>query len=362
MPEQDSLNPAPDGAESQVTDVTEPSTEVDIDKSDNVQQLRDYAKGLKTDLGKYKTTHEFVQTKFGDVKNAELASDIYASFAGDEFDPDKFLSVVTQLSPSRAKALTDKLTSTQTEALAKVQVEKMFGGKVTDSDVKLFKEWKETGYGLGDGEDIPEALKFNSDGTPKSDEEIEFLRNLQKQVKETQQFNQNKELTEKEALELETQENLKNQVNAFSSDRLKVLDSEFKVLGLADADGDTAEVRTEKDMLRDFLRDGIAGAFMKNPESSRDYVSAIEHIQKGEPLLARRYEASIETKLLGIMRSKPMERMLKFLTESQTPRLEEERPEISTSGASTEGGNKTEKPLTGDEMYDKLVREGKLKA
>jgi hypothetical protein len=363
MPEQET--PTPESVETGVTEVTttetpaEPTGEVDIDKTDNLSQLRTYARSLKDDLGKYKPSHEFLETQFGGKSNAELAAKFYGGFAGEEFDADKFLETVNQLSPSRAKVLTDKLSSAQASQLAEAEITKLFGSKPNPEEISLFKKFKESGYGLGEGDDIPEALKFDAQGNPKSDEEIQFLRDLHKRVNEdrTAKAQEAAEAKLKEESDLQTK--IQESINNFSTERLKVLDNEFKSIGLQADPKDTAEEAQEKEFVKSFIRNGIAGAFMEDPTAATDYQKAVGHIQTGEPLFASRYEPKIEAKLLEIFRSKAVGRMLESLAKEPTPR--DELPEINESGASTTGGDIPKNRETADEIYARLVGAGKIR-
>lgn len=349
------LTPAPEVVEGAET--PEVGTEVDIDKSDNISQLRAYAKGLKTDLGKYKETHEYFEGKFGSKDTAELAHSIYSQFAGEEFDPDAFAKVIEQLSPGRTKQLFEKVSSTRATELAKKEVETLFGGKATPDEIKLFKQWRESGYGLGEGEDIPEALKFDSEGNPKTEEEIKFLRELNRTVRETKSQIAEKTTTEEAEKEATRQAEIQRDVETFSNDRVKILDKEFESYGLTLAETDTAEQRGEKEMIRNFIINGVSGLFLADPDSSKEYHTAVKHIVNGEKLLTRTYEPRIEKALLSIMRSKPLGRLLSSLT-APDPELEV-KPEISNTGTSQDG-ELTKGKSTGDIISD-LIAQGKLK-
>lgn len=360
MPEENIPDPI-EGAETQVTDevTTESQTnEFDVDKVDNLSQIRTYAKGLKADIDKYKPASEFISSKFGSEANAQLAADFYGGFAGDEFDPDKFLEVIGQLSPSRAKQLTEKLSKAEASQLANAEVESLFGGKVSKEEIALYKKWKESGYNLGEGEDIPEALKVDAEGNPKSPEEIQFLRDLQRQIKETNQRDRDKETSEAQQVEFDRQTKVNDEINSFSTDRLNVLDSELDAHGLKYTETDSADERAEKDFIKAFIMDGIAGAFMKNVEASKDYNSAVKHIQDGEALLARRYEPRIEAKLLEIARSKGVGRLLKSLVSAAPD--PEVTPEINTTGSSTQDSKPTGR-ISADDIAKDLVSRGLLK-
>jgi hypothetical protein len=368
----DTLNPAPStgaegsetgtqtGAATAVAPEVQPQ-ELNLETADNLTQIRDYAKGLKKDVTTYKASHEFVSSSFGDVENAKIAHSVYQGFAGEEFKPEEFYKVLEQLSPSRARQLVEAHAAKQAQELSQKEVEKLFGGKVSPEEVKLFKQFKESGYGLGEGEDLPDALKFNADGTPKTDEEIAFFKSLQQQVKDTKSTLKTQEQLEAETKEQKKQEAIQERITTFSNDRLKVLDSEFATLGLAPLPADTAEVRQEKEFARQFLVNGISGMFLADQGGANDYNAAMAHIRNEESLLARRYEPNIEAKLLEIFRSKTVSKMLENLTNPDSQ--PEVRPEISNTGASTTDNatKPTGKPETANELYARLVREGKIK-
>lgn len=356
MPKDENI--APETEVVSETPVEGSQSEFDFEKSDNLSQIREYAKGLKADLQKYKPSSEFIESSFGDLENAKLASSIYTGFAGDEFDPEKFLDVISQLSPSRANQLKESLTKKEAAQLAQAEIEKMFGGKVSKEDVEFFKKFKESGYGLGIEDDIPEALKFDAEGNPKSEEEIEFLRNLQKQVKESQHYRNQEAETKLTQQQQEQQAKIQEAVGQFSSDRINVLNNEFDALGLNPAPTDTADQRLEKEAIKSFVIDGVSGLFLKDAAGAKDYNAALQHIQNGEYLLARRYETRIDAKLLEIFRSKPVTRLLQSLTKVESDD-KEERPEISNSGASQDTTPSGKTP-TANDIFDSLVKAGKI--
>jgi hypothetical protein len=336
-----------------------PEEAFDYEKSDNVAKIREYAKGLKGDLDTYKATHTAVEEKFGDVRNLDVAQSVYSGFAGTEFDPDNFAKTLEQLSPARAKQLFEKVAAAKTPELVQAEVEKVFGGKVTPEEIRLFKQFKDSGFGLGEGTDIPEALKLNPDGTPKSDEEIAFLRELQRTVQETKNtLTENKTSEEAEAKRV-AEETVQANIGKFSNDRVKILDKEFEGLGLDPSATDTTDARQEKEIIRQVLINGVSGLFLADVEASKDYNAAIEHIANGEMLLARGYESRIEKKLVEIMRSKPIQRLVSSLT---IPEEEKEvRPEISNSGASTGDTPAQTGRVSADDIFASLVKEGKVK-
>lgn len=330
----------------------------DIEKIDNIAQLREQYKSLKTDLDTYKQSHEFVSQTFGNTDLAKEAYEFYSGFTAEEFDADKFVNHINNLSPKRAEQLVEKLSSTKAKELVSKEVEALFGSNPTPEEIKLFKEWKETGYGLDAMDDIPDELKFNSDGTPKDEKELQFLRDLKNQVNEMKKSREQEELSKKTLQQQEYESRIEEQINSFANERLSILNKEFDSLGLGFNDKDTATDRQTKEVFRRFLVNGITGEFMSNPEALANYNSAITHIKNGEPVLARRYEAKIEAQLVNILRSDYVGKLL-----SSIIKVEDQpspRPEISKSGTAKGDSGKPTGILSGSDLYKKLVSEGKI--
>lgn len=344
-----------------VPETTEVETggEFDADKADNIAQFREQYKTLKADLGTYKPSHEFISETFGDIENAKLADTIYRGFSGETFDESEFIKTLEQLSPSRTEQLVKTLASQQAQELAKTEVAKIFGGEVTPDEIALFKRFKESGYGLGEGDDIPDEAKFDADGNPLSEATINYLRDVQRQVKEFNQIKTSEKTEAEQRAAQESQAKIQDALGRFSNDRLKVLDKEFEVYGLNPDANDTADQRAEKDAIKSFIRNGISGLFMEDEQGATNYGSAVTHISQGESLLARRYEPKIEAKLLELVRSKPVSRLLSSLSKQDSQK--EERPEINNSGASTTDTSPQTGRVSADDIFKTLTERGILK-
>lgn len=333
----------------------------DFEKSDNVSQIRTYAKGLKGDLDTYKPSHEFITSKFGDVKNAEVAHSLYQTFASEEFDPENFSKILSQLSPQRTDKLFETKASALAEGIAQKKIKELFGSDVKPDEVARYKQWVESGYGLGEGDDIPDALKFDAAGNPKSDEEIQFLRDLQKATKQRNADDAAKKAQEEADLEEKRVFERNTRVSEFSNARLNVLNKELDILGLKDLPTDTAAEKESKATLRNFFLNGVSGIYLSNPEMAKDFHSAMGHLEDNEVLLARKYEASIEKNLLDILRSDALKSVFNAL--ANPDKIHDDRPEISNSESSStpkDGGDKPKNESV-DEFYARLVSEGKIK-
>jgi hypothetical protein len=314
---------------------TQATPEFDVDRVDNISQLREHVKGLKSDLETYKTTHSFLEENFGDLENAKLAHQLYSQVLAEDFEPDSFVGLIESLSPSRARALAEKISEQGATEVAYRKMQDLFGSEVTPEEVALFKQWRDSGYMITEEDDIPDAFKYDSYGNPLSEEQVQafkeqfqLLNNLRSQVES--QVSSVQEQKQKE-LEQQYYESIQNAVNEFDLSNIKVLESDLAKVGLSFSENDTPQVRQEKEALREFFIGGIGRLFLSRPDLQKDYQSAIAHIQNGEQLLARRYEPRIQKGLLEILRSGPISKLMQSLTPSRPTYA---RPEISNSGAS----------------------------
>lgn len=361
----DNLNPTGDESveavdESGQGNPTEPTDglqnqEVDFDKEDNVAKIREHAKSLKTDLTESKPYREFIESNFGNLDSARIANEVYSSYAGENFNPDEFINSLSKLSPDRVKALTEKLAKDTASNIASEQIKKTFGGEVSDADVAEFRKYRESKALTG----IPDELRFNSDGTPKSEEELAPIRKLYEEQAEIKRRLDAGDIEKREAERQAAQAMKEAEVGQFAGNRLKVLEPEFAVYGLNDVDGDSPEVRQNKATVREIIVSGITNQFLKDPEGKAAYDAAVQHIERGESPLAKRYEPKIEKKLLTLMRTPAVEKLMKVFQSKEAPK--EPRPEISNSGGSPQGNPNNGKVADGNDIYQNLVNSGKLK-
>ena len=346
----------PEGATPEVNS----ETSFNVETNDNLGQIRDYAKGLKSDLDTYKPNATFLQESFGDIENAKLAHQIYSGYTSEEFDPDTFVKTIQEISPSRAEALVSKLAQSQSDKAVKERIQTLFGGEPNEKEIELFKQWKESGYMMGSSEDeLPDVFKYDKDGNPRGDEEIEALSKEFKMIRDTQKTlkeqTAQRQTEEQRIKEFEKQSQIQTKVQEYDESRLKILESDFSKFGLNFADTDTREQREDKEAIREFVVGGISKLFWKNPDLVKDYQTALSHIERGESVLARRYEPRIEKGLLDIARSPRITKMLEALVPNEP---NQPRPEISNSG---QANNQQVTGKDRQERIQNLIAQGLLK-
>lgn len=354
-----SAEPTNNVPETSVSETQSTTAEFDVDRVDNISQLRDHVKGLKSDLDTYKSTHNFVAESFGDLENAKIAQQLYSGFVSEEFDPYKFIEFAGEISPTRARSLVDTFASQFAPTLVEQKMSEYFGGPVTPEEVNLFKQWRDSGYMVTQEDDIPEAFKFDSYGNPLSEEQVDVFKEQFKMLSELKGRVENQvqatEQRREQEMQQQWQQQLEQQVSQFDNANLKVLESDFAKVGLDINDSDAPEMRKQKEFVREFIMGGVGKLFLSDPELAKTYYTALSHLENGETRLAKRYEPKIQKGLLEIVRSEPISKLLSSLV-PEAPR--QARPEISSSGVSaptfTEGGSR-------EDRIRNLVASGALK-
>lgn len=296
-------------------------TPLDVEKIDNVGQVRDWGKGWEKSAKEYEPSHKFITEKFGDMSQAELAHEIYANLFSDNFDPNSLLQVIGKVSPSRSQQLIENFAKDKAKELVPQALTELFGENPSKEEIALFKQWREKGI-FGESEDLPDFLKFDEEGNPRSEEELQWFRDLKKQADKTNQSTLQAQQEREAQAEKERTREIEASVEEFAESSLKVLEPDLEAFGLAIAPTDTQEVKAEKEVQRAFVLGGIKELFLKNPEALKAYTSAVQHIEKGEPLLAKRYEPQVKKALLTIFRDGKLEKFLSGKT--STPPAKEE--------------------------------------
>jgi len=353
--------------EENTTDVVtpEPSSEtqppvVDVDKESGIENIRTYARSLRDDVNTYKPVAEFVTNSFGDVENAKVAHQIYSQFVDEQFSPDKFFETISSLSPKRAEAVLNTLGSAQADKVVQQKLAEMFGGEVSTDEVTLFKQWKETGYGLQNEEELPEAFKYDAQGNPLSEEQIEVFEKQFKALKEMgKKLEGNvseREKAEKAKAEADRVAKVNQAIDEFDNGRLKILEPDLEKFGLKVLPTDTPEQAKEKSFLKEFILGGVVRLFASNPELMKDYSTALGHIQNGETLLARRYEPRIEKGVVDTLRSPAIIKMLSALVPQTPPEPRSEIPNLGGGQPQVKGEGKSIEELT-----KQLFATGKIK-
>jgi hypothetical protein len=298
-----------DGQQAAADGVTDGEQEVETPsgqklKIDGAASARKWGEEWRKSATEYKTAHDFIDQNFGgDIEAAKMAVEVFNAVASDNFDPAKTVETFKKLSPQRTTALQNFISEQNKDAVKETVLKELFGDKVKPEEVEAFRKYKEVGgnlamFGDADNVDIPEELKFNEDGSKKTDKEIEFLR----QMKQDAIRNAKAIASEKDARikkeKLEAQNQLNSAVETFVNQRTDVINQLADEFGLKPVKGEKPEITQKKETLRGILNYATLGLFGQDEKAVADYQSAMMHLANNEPLLANQYSRRIENHLL----------------------------------------------------------------
>lgn len=336
---------------------TETQESPNIEQVDNVQQVREWGKNWEKSAKGYEPAHKFITERFGDLSQAEVAHRLYSNLFNDDFNPENFIKTVSEISPKRSELLVENFAKDKAQSLVPKALEELFGSTPSKEEIAMFQEWRQNGM-FGKGEDLPDFLLIDQDGNPRTDEEIEWFRNLKKQSEQALKLTEQQRVERENALRTQQEQAIEASVEEFTTGSLAVLEPDFEAYGLAFAPNDTTEVKAQKQIQRDFIIGGIKELFLKDKKGLQAYTSAIEHIQNGEKLLARRYEPQIKQSLLSALRGKPLEALLNGLKSSAPPAG---RTEIPNSESPTPKLQTTGDKFDRESRIQELFKQGLLK-
>lgn len=350
--------------------------QTDDQLSEEIPQGQDFHKTLAWGKGwketaqtKYKPAYDFISEKFGeDLSVAEIAADMYATIAGEEFKPEEVLKAFEELSPARAEQLRSYILGSHAEeAATKYLQEKLGIESLTDDDVEQYKLFKQAGglEGLlaAENDDIPEALKYNQDGTRKSDEEIAFLQDIKRQTDQNAKARQTEQEQKRQA-QMQADEARKEQaVQTYTAERLKVVDDFGKNLGLTVTDDErknAPEIAETKDLLSHILQVGAVALYGQNEEAAKAYRQAQAHLRAGEPVLAERYKLKIEREMAKAVKQISEKVISPAIASLGLKPSGTTREEIPVKGRQ-QGIVGSDESLTPAQKIDRLIQQGILK-
>jgi hypothetical protein len=274
-------------------------------KIDGAAKAREWGEKWRKSAEAWKPMADFVNENFsGDLEAAKMAVDFFNLVSGEEFKPDAFLSQLKNLSPSRVDALQKFMADSVKGTAKEAALKELFGEKVTPEEVESFRKFQQAGgnlalFGDPNDADIPEGLKFDKDGNKKSDEEINYLKGLKKDlVRQATEIQSIRQQQQQEAM-LKEQNELGQQVEKYVESRTAIIGQLADEFGLKPVPGEKPEITQKKESLRSILYYAAMGLFGENENAVADYQNAIKHLSNREGLLASKYNRRIEGHLLN---------------------------------------------------------------
>lgn len=237
---------------------------------------------------------EFVVRNLGfeSIEDARIASALYKQFVGDSFNPNEFMNELARYSPARVTQLVQTVVEAIVPTVRDQITKSLFGDSVSREEIEAFRRFKEAGGLLGvlgnDDGDIPEALKYNADGTPKSEEEVEFLRSLKAQAREAQKLVDARRAEEEARKQQEQQAYFAKVESEYTGQFARVVDQT-----LAHLLGPNARTLGG-------LRYAIMGMFGEFPENARLFNEGLAAAMRGDAIGATRAAKEVQKRLLAL--------------------------------------------------------------
>ena len=342
----------PEGTEGSSEESASPDTQQQGTELRGPKELREAYDTLKTSVEPYREFLDEVNTQGVSPLMLKEAKNVFDSFLaldaadGEGSTANTFLANLYQLSPSAFNTAMMGLVDDNKELIAK----RIFGAEVTTEDIAAYKQFKETGASptssnVSDEVVVPEFDPVT--GEPLSDEVKELIRNQGEQIKaynarerqRTESDNAAKAAKAKQDAD-EKQNQTQAAIDTYRNDRLKVVDNTIATnLGLQDSKNDTDEVKAEKAMLRNIIKDATISAFGRDDKARQFYQDAVNNIAEGKQKLADGLAFNIE-RAMGEHASRTIQFLMGLYSKAyakQEAQVQKaatgDRPEISDTGA-----------------------------
>lgn len=264
-------------------DATEQASDAEAEEAEETQRV------AQTQIQQPAPTPEALG--FDSSEDAQIAAALYREFTSDRFNPDSFLNSLAQFAPSRVNAIINSVVSSTLPVIREHVVKTLFGDQASTQEVEEFRRWKQAGGVLGilgnDDNDIPEALRFNPDGTEKSPEEIEFLRSLKKQAREAQRIVEERKAEEARRAAAERHALLAKVENDYTNRFSAAVESSLARLA--------SQAPPE---FRAGLKYAVLGLFGSVPENAQLFSEGLRAAIEGDAIRASRAAKEVEKRLV----------------------------------------------------------------
>ncbi len=347
--------PNPDAVKEGTADSADKSASPDAQQQEEEafkepKALRAAYDNLKSETAPYKPFIDKVREKEVSpvmLDEAFNTFDSYLSLDSGETSASPFLSNLYQISPTAFQRVIQTLIEDNKEFVSN----QVFGTNVTAEDVEAFKKFKESGSTGASNNDEIVVPEFDPvSGEPLSEEIQSLIRDniVRARTAEAARASSDAQTaSEKTAAELAAQQEaaakreiaIDTAIQTYRDDRLKVIDTTIANLRLQPVPTDTAEVKTEKEMMASVIKGATVFSFGSDAKAQALYRQALDNIGEGKDRLAAGLAFNIEKamgehaakvgKFISDLYAKAHATVAKQVQQAATG----DRPEISNTGA-----------------------------
>lgn len=250
------------------------------EKVDSVGEVRKWGEGWEKTAGEREAklkelepTIKFVEEKFGGQENLNLAAEIYEAVADeDAFDPANAVEFLSSNLPGVADKLVTYIAQNVAQKATSTALERTFGRKLSEQDIKDVTTFLASGKqsdprkldSFLDKENIPEHLKFDSEGNERDPQVLDYLWKQQQALNEAHTKLQNLEGRVNGADEERQQQVASEAISKYVEDNFQGIHNKISELNLdKPVDGETAEIATLRGKYASLL-EGVAMWFASN--------------------------------------------------------------------------------------------------
>lgn len=320
-----------------------PDAQVKAEELKGPKALRDAYDSLKAEVAPLEPYKDFMKTVVEQeispvmLQEGKALLDSFLSLEeGEEIDAAKaqpFLSNLYQLSP----------TAFQRAMLSLIDDNKDFVAKRLGMESK-----PEANASAEVDEEIPVPEFDPVSGEPLSEDVRNLIRAANERMKSFNEKEKERTESERAALAAQAEKQAEEEaaridasITSYRNDRLKVIDSTIeKNLGLKDLPTDKPELKADKAMARELIKQAAVSSFGADPKASKFYKDAIDKIAEGKTKLADGLAFNIEREM-GAHAEKVAEFVSKLLAKAYQAEKAQvqkaatgDRPEVSENGAS----------------------------
>lgn len=349
-------------------------------KATRISEVKDWGKGWQTTAEQREPAHKFIEERYkGNMEEAEISANLFEKVLGnniDDFNPTDIFSELSELSKPRAEKLVEFFATNKSvlEMAEQRIIEQVFGKDLTAEELqedlegyKLFKQVGGLSALLGENGELPAQLQYDSDGNPKSEEEVNIYKTFLNELKGIKTDRQ------KEAEAKSVEETNKRQaaehtaIESYTEERFDGVNSAIKQLGLEIKTDDSEEISAAK--LRDsrMIKFYVLGMASDDESFKSVYTEAVNAIKSGDSITASRKKIELNAKIAGytseIVDDYIAKNNIKIdKSQQQIDKAKETKKEVALGGGDFTAKNIRPKNESVDDSINRLVKEGKLRS
>jgi len=196
---------------------------------------------------------EAVETKFGGVKNLELAAEVYGAIADPQnFDPESAVEFLSENFPDVSASLTKYIGQELIQRATDTALARTFGRNLNDGDIKAVKDFLAAGKPTSSKQmesffktdDIPDELKVDAEGNELPAHIVDYMRRQNEALRDVKAQTDSLKQSIDGAKTEQQQQHAAEAVENYVTENLSPITRKIEALGLHQpVEGETPDVK-----------------------------------------------------------------------------------------------------------------------